>query len=191
MKMIIFLLIIFTSNFYVISPNYTFELIEELIPKNITLEETNLNSFKIFKYIPSCQKNENYTKGIYLQTLTSPCKETYYHIYIYDNFSKIAQNSKFQFINSIDVKKIFRMEESFLFSDLNCTKEYFFVISISILYSKISDFPYLISQIFNIIDAKNDIIKISPESSDIFSFHQRNDSRQETIFYSFKEKKMP
>ncbi len=189
MKMIIFLLIIFTSNFYVISPNYTFELIEELIPKNITLEETNLNSFKIFKYIPSCQKNENYTKGIYLQTLTSPCKETYYHIYIYDNFSKIAQNSKFQFINSIDVKKIFRMEESFLFSDLNCTKEYFFVISISILYSKISDFPYLISQIFNIIDAKNDIIKISPESSDIFSFHQRNDSRQETIFYSFKEKK--
>ena len=183
----IFFLIIFISNIFVISPNYTYEIIEELIPKTIIFDTKDLYFFKIFKYIPLCQENENYKKDIYLQTLSK-----YHHttlIYIYDDFSKIAQNNNFKFINYINYFYINTLEISFLFSDLNCKKEYFFVLSYYYDDYSHSDYPEFSGILFNIIDAKIDIINLTPELSDIFSFHQRNKTQREIIFYSHKEKK--
>ena len=64
MKKIMFFLIIFISNIISISPEYSYELIQEIIPKIITFETKDLNSFKIFKYISSCPDDENYKKSI-------------------------------------------------------------------------------------------------------------------------------
>ncbi len=58
----IFLLFLFISNIFVISPNYTYELIEELIPKTITFNSLELNSFKIFLLV----KELRITEKIYI-----------------------------------------------------------------------------------------------------------------------------
>ena len=96
-----------------------------MIPKAIIFDVANLNSFKIFKYIPSGQENENYKKDIYLQILSKHKNTGFIFIYIYDDFSKIAQKNNFKFINYINYFYIWTLDISFLFSDLNCKKDYF------------------------------------------------------------------
>ena len=182
-------LVIYITNIFVISP-YTYELIEELIPKTIIFNLTDSNSFKIFKYIPSCLENEDY-KSIYLQFLND--RNGTYNIYIYDDFSKIAQNSDSKFENYINHYRIISLENSVLFSNLNCKKEYYFVISLNIYKYRYEFpdiyYPTLSGLLFNIIDGKTDIINLSPELSDIFAFQQRDRYQQEIIFYSHTETK--
>ena len=185
MKMNALFLVIYITNIFLISP-YTYESIKELIPKSIIFDSTDSNPFKIFQYVPSCLEKEDYIKDIYLQWLSS--QRNTHEIYIYDDFAKIAQNSNSQFINSIKNLTIFldEFENSFLFSNLDCNKEYFFVI---LLHKDKHSYPTLSGLLFNIIDAKIDIINLSPENSEILSFHQRNKTQQETIFYSHSETK--
>ena len=192
MKTNIFFFVAFFSNILIISSNYTYEIIKELIPKVITFDAQHLNYFKIFKYIPPCLETENYKKDIYLQVLTS--LRRIHYIYIYDNFSNIAQNSDFHFINYINYTNTtsFSPTVSYLFSNLDCKKEYFFVI---LLPHKDKNtyyiYPYqtLSGLLFNIIDANNNIINLSPELSYNFSFYQRNEAKKEIIFYSHNETK--
>ena len=85
------------------------------------------------------------------------------------------------------------LENSFLY-DLNCQKEYYFVISLYYYNDKSDENYYLKNStlsglLFNIIDAKIDNIILSPELSDIFSFQQRSEDQQEVIFYSHNETK--
>ena len=95
MKMFIIFLIIFIHQDLLISTNYIFETIEELIPKTIIFKSTDLNPFKILQYIPSCPEKDNYQKSIYLQMLYEHLDNQY--IYIYDDFSQISQNSNSNF----------------------------------------------------------------------------------------------
>ena len=184
MKIVIIFYIIFIHQIFAISTNYTFEKIEELIPKTIIFKSDDLNPFKIFQYIPSCPENDNYNKSIYLQMLS---KDTQ-HIYIYDDFSKIDQNSDSKFENYINHYRIISLENSVLFSNLDCKKEYYFVILLD--KDRYSEYFRILSGIhFNIIDGKNDIINLSPELSDIFSFHQRDENYQEIAFYCHNESK--
>ena len=81
------------------------------------------------------------------------------------------------------------MEESFLFSNIDCKKEYYFVILLYQRYNSFEYFPSLLSIHFNIIDSNINIIKLSPELSDIFSFHQRDKENQEIVSYYHNETK--
>ena len=170
--MIIILLVIFIHQDFIISINYNFEIIEELIPKTIIFKSDDLNPFKIFQYIPSCPENDNYQKSIYLQMLNT--RRGTQHIYIYDDFSKIAQKSNSEFENYIDHLTTYSSERSVLFSNIDCKKKYYFVILLEVSRYSSEYFPTLSGIHFNIIDGENGIINVSPELSDIFSFHQRD-----------------
>ena len=185
MKVNIFFLVIFISNVFVISSNYTYEIIEELIPKTITFNSQNPNIFKIYKYIPFCQKTSQNKKDIYYQSL----EYGYYYLYIYDDFNKIAQDSEFNFINYIKYIYLLNRVESILISDLDCKKEYFFIIKPHIYENRYYKFQISFGLRLNIIDGNSDNINLSPELSDIFSFIQRNETKKEIIFYSHNETK--
>ena len=186
MKMVIIFLVIFIHQDFVISANYSFEIIKELIPKTIIFKSDDLNPFKIFQYIPSCSENDNYQKSIYLQMLYTQGHTQ--HIYIYDDFSQISQNRYSKFENYIEDIKTSSLESSVLFN-IDCKKEYFFVIFLESVQYSFGIFPTLSGMHFNIIDSKKDIIHLCPELSDIFSFHQRDKDRQEIAFYSHNETK--
>ena len=127
MKMKVLFLIIYISQIFIISP-YTFEPIKELIPKTIIFNSTDLNPFKIFEYTPSCPEKD-YIKDIYLQSLSSQSNS--HDIYIYDNFSRIAQNSNSEFINFIEHKLtyLYELENSFLFSNPKCEILFCYIIT--------------------------------------------------------------
>ena len=167
MKMVIIFLVIFIHQDFVISANYSFEIIKELIPKTIIFKSDDLNPFKIFQYIPSCSENDNYQKSIYLQMLYTQGHTQ--HIYIYDDFSQISQNRYSKFENYIEDIKTSSLESSVLFN-IDCKKEYFFVIFLESVQYSFGIFPTLSGMHFNIIDSKKDIIHLCPELSDIFHF---------------------
>ena len=186
MKMNILFLIIIISNIFLVYSKYTYEIIQELIPKTMTFNAENINAFKIYKYIPICPESVNYKKDIYLQVFTSQIRTHY--IYIYDDFSKIMQDSESKFINYINNIKTNTQSTFFLFSDLDCKKEYFFVLK-PFIYPNLYPFEIVTGAHFNIIDANNDIITLSPELSNSFSFFQRNETKEEIIYYSHNETK--
>ena len=153
--------------------------------KTATFETRDFNTYKIYKYIPSCPKNNIYNKNIYLQLL-GEAQNGHFYIHLYDNFDKIAQDKNGKFINAIkeDIKIIVN-EYSTLISNLNCSKEYYVVISntYSVPNTFVSGF------IFNIIDADIDIINLTPKLSDFFSFHKRKKDKEEIITYFNNETK--
>ena len=84
----------------IISVNYEFEPIKEIIPKSSCLIFPG-NSFKIYEYIPLLNNDLNVvneTKSIYIKIYASSSLD----IFIYDNYSKIEQDSDGIFINYID-----------------------------------------------------------------------------------------
>ena len=183
MKVNITFLIIFIFQAFTISCNYSFESIEELIPKTGIFETRDSNSYKIYRYIPSCSGTNIYHKNIYLQILSGGQADIY--AFLYDNYEKIAQNKDSFFINFIGEEKyISHLAESILISDLNCNQEYYIVISIAEPYPDIIVSGF----IFNVIDADIGNITLSPQLSDFFSFHKRKD-KEEIILYSFNETK--
>ena len=102
--------------------------------------------------------------------------------------SNIYQDKNFNFIGYKKLLYAGNLQYSFLFSNLDCQKEYYFVIIYS-GYTKNIDYHELSVLLFNIIDANIDVINLSPELSDIFLFHQRNKTKKEIIFYSHNETK--
>ena len=177
--LIIILLQIFSS-----LTNYTYELIEELVPKYIIFEIQDFNAFKIFKYIPPCSKSTSNKKNIYTKFFLLFGS---FNFYIYDNFDDIKQEETGDFANSKEFKKLdFNYEtlmKSELISELTCGKEYYFVISIALT---INDMISRLIQ-FNIIDASVDKINISPLISDTFAF--LDTKPQEIITYCHNETK--
>ena len=175
MKFINTFLIIFILQVFTASCNYYFEIIKELIPKTAIFETRDSNTYKIYKYIPSCSDNNIYNKNIYLQFLGNG-QNSYFYIYFYDYYDNIAQDKHGQFINYINRHNIINnpyritsLEVSILISNLNCSQHYYVAISNTI--SNLND--YVSGFIFNIIDADIDIINLSPELSDFFSFHKK------------------
>ena len=180
-----YFILIFICTFQIayISSNYTFEIIEELLPNYATFDLLDFNSFKIFKYIPQCTEyNNNYNRSIYAQLLMNYIN---LKLYLYDNFSNIEQNEDAGFINYLDYRNINNMEafqvESF--DNLFCGKEYYFVISLA---SKLTHCYTEYFQ-FTIIDESTDIINISPLKSDSFAFIGRKS--KEIIQYLYNETK--
>ena len=84
-----FIIFIFILEFFTTSCSYNFEIIEELMSKTATFETRDFNTYKIYKYIPSCPKNNIYNKNIYLQLL-GEAQNGHFYIHLYDNFDKIA-----------------------------------------------------------------------------------------------------
>ena len=184
MKVNIIFLIIFIFQAFTISCNYSYEPIEELIPKTAIFETRDFNSYKIYRYIPSCSGAYIYNKNIYLQIIADG-QDSDICIYFYDNYEKIEQDSNSFFINFIGKETyIYRLIDSILISDLNCNQEYYIVISNAHPYPN----KYVSGFIFNIMDADIGNITLSPELSDFFSFHKRK-NKEEIILYSFNETK--
>ena len=179
-----FILIIFcTFQITYISSNYTYEIIEELIPNYATFDLLDFNAFKIFKYIPKCtENNNNYNKSINAQIIMYM---VYMELYLYDNFSKIEQNEDASFINYLDYRNIYNWEDFQVesFHNLICGKEYYFVTSLAYKLATCNTRYFQ----FTIIDESTDIINISPLISDRFAFIGRKS--KEIIQYLYNETK--
>ena len=175
------IIICILHNIYILG-DYTFELIEELVPKYANFEIIDLKSFKIYKYIPQCIKNTDKTKNIYAQLFTSD----YIYLLLYDNFDKIEQEEDGIFINSIENRKIQKTDYSFeIFKNLACGKEYYFVASMAIK----EDYPIIRPEYFqfSILDASIEEINISPLISEQISIIGR--SNKEIIQYLYNQTK--
>ena len=175
-----FFLITFILHSFFITSYYIHDTIEEIIPKYIIFEIRDFNSFKIFKYVPLCEENSNFTKSINFQIEVSPTA----YLYLYDNFSHIEQNEYGYFINSLEEKiMVIDHDYGFIFPNLTCEKEYYFIISVT------SADPYYLSSIvqFSIIDELKDKINLIPSLSDFFMIYQNNPPK--TLFYSHNETK--
>ena len=143
-----------------------------------------MNSFKIYKYIPSCLENSNYNKSIYVQAALS--LYDYLVLYLYDNFESIEQDKEASFVNHIDYRTISRDWQCYaseLFSNLTCDKEYFFVASNAGIHISYYSTYFQI----RIVDASIDEINISPLLSNDFEIYQRRP--REIINYAYNETK--
>ena len=178
MNLYFVIIICILHNFYILG-DYTFELIEELVPKYANFEIIDLKSFKIFKYIPQCINNINKKKNIYAQLLLSD----YISIHLYDNFDKIKQEEDGKFINSIEKRENYNDGYSFeYFKDLVCGKEYYFVVSMALEGEGIFRDDYFE---FSILDASIEEINISPLISEKFWIIGRKN--KEIIQYSYNQ----
>ena len=121
-----FLFIVFLLLICNISSNYTFELIEEIVPKTIIFRKKDYFSFKIFKYIPLCSDSQinNSNKNINVQVLGG-----HIELYRYDDYFLIGQNSSGSFINFQKHVKIDYSAFRVFSYDISCDKDYYFVLS--------------------------------------------------------------
>ena len=176
------LIIICAFQITYISNNYTFEIIEELVPNYATFDLLDFNAFKIYQYIPQCTEYNNYNRSLYAQLIMN-----YIHLnlYLYDNFSSIEQDEDARFINSLDYRNFYNWEDFQVesFHNLICGKEYYFVISLA---SKLTYCDTRYFQ-FTIIDESTEIINISPLLSERFAFIGRKS--KEIIQYLYNETK--
>ena len=176
------LIIICAFQITYISNNYTFEIIEELVPNYATFDLLDFNAFKIYQYIPQCTEYNNYNRSLYAQLIMN-----YIHLnlYLYDNFSSIEQDEDARFINSLDYRNFYNWEDFQVesFHNLICGKEYYFVISLA---SKLTYWDTRYFQ-FTIIDESTEIINISPLLSERFAFIGRKS--KEIIQYLYNETK--
>ena len=162
-----FLIIIFILQFLFISSNYSFELIEELVPKKVIFDMIDFNSFKIFKYIPTCIENSKFNKSVYAETFTDYFAKD---IYLYDDFNNIRQDQRAKFINYLDFREERKgVDSSVELFNLTCDKEYFFVLS----FAQSDIYVSRTYSLFSIIDLSNDKINISPLISEYFIFDIR------------------
>ena len=157
---------------YIFSISLEYEVDETLIesvPKYYY--HFSFNSFKIFKYIPSCEDNIK-TKNVYVQTDGI--------LYLYSDFSNIKQDESSKFINY----NKHLGEYSNLVTDLTCGKDYYFVLSINI-----EGYEIVINRNqITIINQDENIINLSPLLSNYFSLYPRTE-KEEIFYYSFNETK--
>ena len=180
--MTIFLFIFTFFNIISISFNiYTYDSIYELIPKNIIFE-TNHYSYKIFKYIPSCNINKfNSKNNIYVQLSLEPLNTIF--LYIYTDFSDISQDINSIFINYDSLYKI-SYSSSILLTNLVCGQEYYFVFYK--IPEDITDYPFYGE--VTVIDGTKDFIEITAGLSDHYSIYQRTE-KEEQFSYTYTTRK--
>ena len=141
----------------------------ELVPKNFYLDIT---SFKIFKYIPSCENNI-LTKNIYAQIKNG-------ELYLYYDFTNIKQDEENMFINFNE----HFIQHSNLISNLNCGEEYYFVYFVR---GKTTvNFSIYNCQMV-IRNQDENIININPLLSNYFSFLQKIQNKEEKIYYYYNQ----
>ena len=162
----------------IICIKYEYETIEEIIPKSSSLYFKE-KSYKIYEYIPSenIGAEKNKTKSIYIKLYAS----SIVGIFIYDEYSKIKQDSIGNFINykeyiilSDDVEK---------FDDFIINKNYYFVL----YYNKFNNNP--IDYRFLILNEINDIIQLNPSLSKEYNFFQISENPMKFI-YKYEEDKI-
>ena len=146
---------------YIFSKSIEYDVddtIIELVQKNYYF---NSSSFKIFKYIPSCEKNIK-TKNVYVQTDK--------RLYLYDDFSNIE---KHKYNRSLG-------DSSNFVKNLTCGKEYYFV-----------SYPgqKILLDLYKILIINEDeTINLSPLTNSI-SFIQRIKNKEERFNYYYNESK--
>ena len=176
-----YLLYIFILQIIKILSNYTYEIIDEMIPRIVTFDKYDFDSFKIFRYKPLCKGEINPIKQVYLQITN----ENTMYLYTYENYSDIEQDEDANFINYKKKYNLFGFESKSYLLDLNCGKDYYFIISIA---NKIPIYYYSYFQ-FLIVDADDDIIKLNPSISDILFIEQRQNRNHEILYYIHNETK--
>ena len=176
-----FFLITLILCFFFIRSYSIHDTIEEMISKSIIFEIQDYNSYKIYKYVPSCTESSILNKSINFHIISN--KDIYF--YKYQNFSLIEQNKNGEFINFQERYYIFysTLDEVHLIRfNLTCEKEYYFIFSIS------NSRPYFSSTIVNFLIAEEkDKINLDPSLSNSFIIYQTNPPK--TIFYSHNETK--
>ena len=172
-KLLIYLLFIF-SFYYSLA--FEFESIEENIPKTSILHLNNSYSFKIFEYIPNCYEDQKETKNIFIQIYTS----FRVVLYIYDDNTKIEQNTTGQFIN-FNYRNIFSNGVK-KYKDFICKQKYYFVVA----NDNINSFIPILFQL-SVLDENNNANLIS--TSQDYTFFQRTNTT-ENLFYTHTEDKI-
>ena len=173
-KLLIYLIFIFN---FCHSLEFDFKSIEDYIPQTSILHLNNSFSFKIFEYIPKCLEELKETKNIFIQIYNS----NRVVLYIYDNETKIEQNSKGQFIN-YKYRNIFYNGVK-KYKDFICQKKYYFVVS----NDNINSFLPFLFQI-SVLDDNINNANLFPTSQD-YTFFQRTNIR-ENLFYTHTEDKL-
>ena len=175
MTYLLLLLFIFINIISISLNIYTFDTINELIQKTIIFE-TDLVSYKIFKYIVPCDNNIP-QKNISLQISLDSLDNVF--LFIYQSFSDICQDDSSIFLNYKWLHQIF-YSSSIIIPNLICNQEYYFVFQR--IRADISYYPFYTEVI--IVDNSKDIIEISPDLSDHYSIYQRT-KNEEKISYSY------
>ena len=165
---------------------YTFEIIEELIPKSFIFNTFEYSYFKILKYNLLCNENikNNTLTDINFQIYATPY--VYRYLYFYNDYSKISQDDNFNFLNYTSKKEIDLSSKSLniLFDNLTCNKDYYFIIS----YAYFPNFKKsLILNYFqiSIINKETNIFSLSPLLSDFYSIIPRTKDKEENFSYYF------
>ena len=161
---------------------YTFEIIEELIPKRILFDHFETTLYKILKYNLICDENINSkTANIYLQFYSF--NSYTFDIYLYDNFSEIKQNefTEYLFMGAIQERRYVNIGHA-LFRNLTCKKDYYFIIS----YPHFN--PITINELYTryceiLIFKEETNINLSPLLSEHYRIYPRK--KEDNIFFSF------
>ena len=163
-------LIIFPQTFL-----YEYELVKEYETKIINFDFGSQNSYKIYKYTPSSIGNTS-IKNIIVQFIYGEI-----NLLMFENLSDIIIEK-----DGINENKSipYEFEESYIFYNLTCGKDYF------LIFSYIKDPPeyYAIPSYsqFTIINEEIESINISPITSKYFSLIPRQNTN-ETFIYYFNE----
>ena len=160
---------------------YSFEKIEEIIPKFI-ISNYSINSYyKIFKYtIPYNTNSESVNISLQISL-----KNKNFYLYLYDNYDNISQDINGNFIG---YNSEILLNESLVIIDNFKYGEYYFVFFINSDYYSMSNFNFFYCKIV-IINEVNDIFNLSPILSDNFEIFSRIINKTENIFYCFNETK--
>ena len=177
--LIFFILIIQTFS------GYNYEIITELIPKTFIFDSSDFNTYKIYKYMPVCDGNNENTQNIYIQF--GIYNLIYFNLYLYDNYLDIYQDKKAKFQKYNITETVNYNKPLILIEDLVCGNNYYIVIARTS--SKIS-----VSPVFgelSIINAASDTINISLSKSEHFKFYGRNNKqgKEKKLYYYYNNNK--
>ena len=168
MSFIILLFIILPISFQA----YEFESLEVLTSYNLVFSKGKGDS-KLFKYSPICNNQNSGLHNIYAQGVSS----IPFYLSIYDNESQIQFTEEDGYINYIS--KYYLKTNVTEIKDLNCDKDYYFLVYIM-------DYDIAFSQ-FSILPGEVDTIDISSLTESL-TFFQRTE-KEEILFYSSKDTK--
>ena len=175
-----------------IKAEYSFETIEELIPKSYLFDKFENSSYRILKYTPNCNGNtDSNTTNIYFQMYNNKLVRDLY-LYYYDNYSNIEQDDNGFFVNH--KLKIYLSKSNYYndvyynikFDDLICQNDYYFIVFFFIRQSYFNtvDTKYFL---ISIINEGSNMINLSPLLSDYYTIIPRKENEVENLFYSFNE----
>jgi len=158
---------------------YTFEIIEELIPKRILFDNLEISPYKILKYSPLCEENINSkTENIYFQVY--PFKNHNFFFYLYDNFSEIKQEKNGMFSQNKSLVGL--IGKNFNYLNLTCKKDYYFIIHYH--NGNVITTNELLTKYFEILVLKEEAnINLSPLLSDHYKIYPRK--KEDNLFFSF------